>query len=80
MRRVYTRTPGSRTVVHYTRRKPKAPHCAQCGDVLKGTTRLRPSMQGKAAKSSRRPERPYGGMLCAACMRRTIVEQVRKQP
>jgi len=29
-------------------------------------------------KSQKRAERPYGGVLCSACMRRKIIEQARQ--
>ncbi|MBI4146493.1 50S ribosomal protein L34e [Candidatus Woesearchaeota archaeon] len=76
MRRVFVRTPSG-TTLHYRRRKNAAPQCAQCGGVLPGVARGTKTQVRKLAKSSRRPERPYGGMLCSPCTRRTIIAKAR---
>ncbi|MBN1275220.1 50S ribosomal protein L34e [Candidatus Woesearchaeota archaeon] len=67
--RKQVKTPGARVVTHYVRRKPKQATCAQCGAKLKGVPRGRPAQIKATPKSSRRPERPYGGVLCSACTR-----------
>ena len=72
LRRVYVRTPGSRTTVHYTKRKPAKAKCGKCGAALKGVPRERPYKMQNMAKSMKRPERPYGGALCSKCMRAAI--------
>ncbi|MBI4145013.1 50S ribosomal protein L34e [Candidatus Woesearchaeota archaeon] len=68
-RRRLTRTPGSRHVMHYARRKPSAAQCGSCGAALSGVPRMRPTQLKQLAKSSRRPERPFGGVLCSRCSR-----------
>lgn len=68
-RRVAVKTPGGRTVIHYRESKPQAAHCGGCGKVLPGVPRERPAVLRNLPKSSKRPERPYGGNLCSACMR-----------
>lgn len=77
LRRVYRRTPGSRTVVHYEKRKPGPARCAACGRPLAGVPRARPSKLRNMSKSSKRPRRPYGGVLCPSCLaealRRSII-------
>lgn len=78
LRRVYVRTPGGKLVIHYKKRKPKIPHCSKCGAVLKGVPRERPYKLKKLAKTQRRPERPYGGVLCSRCMRRLFIEKARE--
>lgn len=77
LRRVQIRTPR-KTVVHYRRKKPKKAHCSKCGAVLKGVPRERPYKLRKFAKTQRRPERPYGGVLCSRCMRRLFIEKARE--
>ena len=77
LRRVFVRTPGGRVTVHYKERKPKKASCANCGKVLAGMARGRPVQIGKLPKSKRRPERPYGGVLCSACMRAEIIKKAR---
>ena len=42
LRRVFVRTPGGRTVVHYRKRKPSKAKCGVCGAILKGVPRGRP--------------------------------------
>jgi len=77
-RRVYKRTPGGRTVVHYEKRKPKAARCAICGKPLGGVPRERPVELRKLAKTERRPERPYGGHICPSCLRKLYKYAVSK--
>ncbi len=79
LRRVYRRTPGGRTVVHYERRKPNPARCARCGKPLNGVPRLRPSQLRKLPKTLRRPERPYGGVLCPKCLSELLKEAIRAQ-
>lgn len=78
LRRVFKRTPGGRTVVHYKPRKPGKAHCAKCGAVLKGVLRERPHKMRTMPKTKKRPSRPYGGVLCSRCMRQEIKRGVRK--
>ena len=77
MRKVFVRTPGSRTTVHYKSRKPSKAVCV-CGAPLKGVPNLIPSKMGKLSKSQKKPERPYGGNLCSRCMRIVLKEKTRE--
>ena len=74
LRRVKVRTPGGNVVVHYRRRKPAKAQCAVCGDVLKGVARA--NKLRNLPKTDKRPERPYGGVLCSRCMRQKIREML----
>ena len=76
-RRVFVRTPGARTVLHYRKRKPKAAKCGCCGTALKGAPRERPYKMSNLPKTKKRPERPFGGNLCSRCMRKAVVEKAR---
>ncbi len=78
MRRVFVKTPGSRTVLHYRLRKPSKAICARCGTVLAGTASQRPYKMMNMAKSKKRPERPFGGVLCSRCMRAEIKAKARQ--
>ncbi|HLF54907.1 MAG TPA: 50S ribosomal protein L34e [Candidatus Nanoarchaeia archaeon] len=78
-RRIYTRTPSGNTVIHYKRRRNASPSCANCGNKLPGVARGTITEVRSLAKSSRRPERPYGGVLCSACTRRTIIAKARAE-
>lgn len=73
--KVKVRTPGGRVVTHYRRRKGRPAVCAICGKPLHGT-----HVGFEARKmnlSSKRPERPYGGHICASCLSRGIAASVR---
>ena len=75
---VKVKTPGGKTKIVYKRRKPSAAKCSGCRVVLKGVLKDLPYKVGKLSKTQRRPERPYGGVLCSKCMRKKILEKVRK--
>lgn len=78
LRRVYRRTPSGKTVIHFRKRKPQKAKCSKCGDILKGVPRERPYKMQRLAKTKKRPERPYGGVLCSRCMRRLLINNLRK--
>ncbi len=77
LRRVRTRTPGSRTIVRYEKRKPNMARCAICGRILNGVPRLRSTKLRKFPRTARRPERPYGGYLCPQCLARLLKNAAR---
>ncbi|MBI2138506.1 50S ribosomal protein L34e [Candidatus Woesearchaeota archaeon] len=74
---VKVKAPGNRIVVHWRKRNPKGAHCGKCGTLLNGMPRLRPVELNKLSKSQKRPERPYGGMLCSSCTRQVFIEKAR---
>ena len=76
-RRIFVRTPGSRTVMHYRRRKPSKAVCGTCKTVLAGVPQGLPYVIAKFPRSARRPERPYGGNLCSACTRKLLKDKAR---
>ncbi|MGC9181363.1 50S ribosomal protein L34e [Thermogladius sp.] len=76
-RRVVVRTPGGELRVHYEKRRPSSAHCAICGRPLNGVPRLRPSQLRKLAKTEKRPERIYGGVVCPSCLAKLIRRSVR---
>lgn len=78
LRRIHVRTPGGRNVIHYEARKPSRPHCASCGTMMHGMKAMLSRAMHSVPKTQKRPERPYGGELCSACMRRIIIGQARK--
>lgn len=77
-RRVSKKTPGGKVVLHHVLRKPKKAHCGTCGDVLKGVARERPIKMQNMPKTMKRPERPFGGVLCSKCLRQQIKDKIRK--
>ena len=78
LRRVYVKAPGGKTRLHYRKRKPGKAECGSCGAFLKGTLRERPNKMSSLAKTKKRPERPYGGVLCTRCMRQKIIGRIRQ--
>lgn len=77
LRRVYVKTPGGENKLHYKKRKPSKAVCGSCKNELKGVPRLRPNDLKKLSKTERRPQRPYGGVLCSSCMRKQIITNLR---
>ena len=75
LRRIYVKTPKHTKLVH-AKRKPSKAHCAMCGKVLPGVATARPYKMAKLSKTQKRPERPYAGMLCSACTRKTIKSKI----
>lgn len=76
LRRVKRRTPGGRVVTLYEKRKPGPARCARCGRPLAGVPRYRPNVIRNMSKTSKRPERPYGGVLCPSCLAELLREAI----
>jgi len=77
-RRIHKTTPGGRKVIHYVKRKPQIAHCSSCGKGLFGVPRERPYKMQNMPKSYKRPQRPFGGILCTRCSRAKIISEARK--
>lgn len=78
LRKVFVRTP-SKTTVHYKKKKPSKAVCSECGANLKGVPRERPYKMQKLGKTEKRPERPYGGVLCSKCTRKELIKKARSK-
>lgn len=66
-RRVARRVPSGEPRVFYERDYRYVARCALCGGPLGGVPRdLREVRSGP--RSSKRPERPFGGVLCPRCL------------
>ncbi len=78
-RRVFRKTPGGKTTLHYELRKPGKAQCGNCGKALKGVPRERPVKLRNMPKTKKRPERMFGGVLCSACAREEIKKRARKK-
>ena len=76
-RKVFVKTPGGNTVVHYTERKVNLPKCAQCKAVLKGMPKLVNSKFKNLPRSKKVTNRPYGGNLCSGCARKLLRTRAR---
>ena len=68
-----------KTVIHHRKKKPSKAKCGSCGAVLSGVPRTRPFKLKKTPKTNKRPERPYGGVLCSKCMRKKIKTEARSE-
>jgi large subunit ribosomal protein L34e len=77
LRKIRVKTPGGRVTIQFKRRNPKQSHCGKCGAVLSGVPRLRPFKMQNTAKTKKRPERPYGGVLCSSCSRSLFKEKAK---
>lgn len=77
-RKVKVRVVGETKIV-YKMRKPKPVSCGICNQPLKGVPRLRKAKLKHTAKTKKRPERAYGGVLCSKCARKEIEKKVRKE-
>lgn len=78
MRKIFRKAPGGRPSIQYKRKKPQAPRCYKCGTVLPGVARQRPFKMRQMPKTQKRPERPFGGVLCSRCMRLEMVNRARQ--
>lgn len=79
LRKVKVKTPGGETKIHYRKRKPSKAQCGGCGVLLKGVPRERPYKMKQMGKTKKRPERPYGGVLCSKCMRKKMIEVIEEK-
>ncbi|MEM4577005.1 MAG: hypothetical protein QW701_06100 [Candidatus Nezhaarchaeales archaeon] len=72
------RTPGGRLVRRPVEPKKKEAKCAWCHEELHGAPALSKTNIKKLPKSSRRPERPYGGYICPRCLKMGLIRSVIK--
>ena len=79
LRKIFVKTPGSKTVVHYRQRKPSKAVCGNCKKALPGVPREMPAKMANLPKTAKRPERPYGGVLCSACTRKVLKMKARSE-
>ncbi len=70
------RTPGGGLVRRPVEFKRGEAKCAWCHEELHGTPVPSKAEMRKIPKSSRRPERPYGGYLCSRCLKSGLVRAV----
>lgn len=76
-RKVFVKVPGNKIKVHYKERKPKKAICPIYGTPLSGVPNKNPSKLSKLAKSERKPERPFGGMLSSKATRDIMKDKAR---
>ena len=68
---------ASRVATHFRKRNPSPAKCGECGKKLQGVPRAKPCKMQNMPKTSKRPERPYGGVLCSKCMREVMIAKAR---
>jgi large subunit ribosomal protein L34e len=73
-RKVFVKTPGEKTKVQYKQRKPKKLTCKICKKPLHGIPNLIKSKFKNLPKTKKRPQRPYGGVLCSSCAKKQIIK------
>ncbi len=57
--------------------KPAKATCAVCKTKLHGVPNRKPSEMSKLAKTEKRPERMFGGVLCHSCTQSIVKEKAR---
>jgi large subunit ribosomal protein L34e len=77
LRRVFVTTPGGENKLTHRKRKPSKAVCSNCKTELKGVANERPHKMQNIPKSKKRPERPFGGVLCSKCTRQKILKKSR---
>lgn len=68
---------GTKTV--YKRRKPKVGTCPVTKEKLKGVPRELPVKMRNLAKTEKRPQRPFGGVLSSKASRQEIKKRARSK-
>lgn len=77
MRRVFVKT-TTKTKIQYRKRKTSKKICGACGKKLQGIPNLTQSQFKNLPKTKKRPNRPYGGVLCSSCTRKKLKESLYK--
>ena len=78
LRRVMKRTPGGRVVIHFERDRRTVMKCGRCGRILNGVPTTN-ALRRKLAKTQKRPQRMFGGVLCPKCLAEILKLAVRGQ-
>ncbi len=63
----------------YLKPRPSKAKCAETGKPLQGVPRDTPVNISKYTKSDKRPERPYGGVLCSEAARKKHKQAARNK-
>jgi large subunit ribosomal protein L34e len=72
-------TPKGHPTYKLKSHKQAKARCAICGNLLGGVPNLAHSGMAKLAKTEKRPERMYGGILCHSCLAGIIKDKMRLQ-
>lgn len=71
------KTPGGRLVVHRRKIYKTGGICPIGGSKLQLPQKSITGQSRRASKSSKRPNRPYGGVISAGALRRAIATELR---
>lgn len=63
--------------VIYKQNKPGKAECANCGGRLHAVPRRKGAELRKLSKTQKRPQRPFGGVLCGNCTARLVKMEAR---
>jgi len=72
------KTPGQRLVTHRQKFYRTGGTCYMTGAKLQLPRGSVFGISKKSSKSSKRPNRPYGGILSSAAMRRSLIRKIRE--
>ncbi|MHA1863930.1 MAG: 50S ribosomal protein L34e [Candidatus Thorarchaeota archaeon] len=72
------RTPGGRRVVHRQKMYKSGGKCPVTGSQLQLPKESMYGNSRKSSKSSKRPNRPYGGAISSQALRRGIINKTRE--
>jgi large subunit ribosomal protein L34e len=76
-KRIHVRVPGSVSKLRFKAKKSGAAKCQLTGQVLNGMPRLTKAQSRNTSKSMKRPNRPFGGVLSAAAVKRVLIHRAR---
>lgn len=76
-KKVFRKSPTGKRVTLYRKKKTAKRHCALCGARLHGIPSTTLSGLRRYAKTKKRPERLFGGVLCGKCVSRVVKEKAR---
>ncbi len=74
----FVRTPGNRVVKHRKKFYKTTGTCYITGTKMQLPRGAVYGISRKASKSSKRPNRPYGGILSPEAMKRGIINKIRE--
>jgi len=76
-RKTFRKSASGKKIVLFKGRKPGKPKCGLCGALLHGVPSKRIAELRKLGKTEKRPERVFGGVLCANCAQRVVIDETR---
>jgi len=79
MKSRHRKSPSGKKVVIYKPPKAGRAKCAVCSAKLNAVPSRSPAGMRKLAKTKKRPERRFGGVLCASCTSQIVKEKIRLQ-